>query len=142
MPLAQSIAFNDQGEPVPATGFDYDAVARAVDGEPDTAGDLAGVRQRSLARLMMLFAAPKARRYFGRAFTLRLLALSWAMNPAAHSGKSLSQLARDHKATPQQLSRYAADASRIFGVRNRSQKAHGTRWRSRATSSLRLKVNR
>ena len=35
MPLAQSIAFNDQGEPVPATGFDYDAVARAVDGEQD-----------------------------------------------------------------------------------------------------------
>lgn len=35
MPVAQSIAFDDQGEAVQTVGFDYDAVAREVDGEQD-----------------------------------------------------------------------------------------------------------
>lgn len=94
MPVAPSIAFNDQGEPVPTTGFDYDAVARAVDGEQDTAGDLARVRQQTLARLLhFLTTRANAKRAGQRA---HLLAYLIGQSPS----KNQKQLARQLGVTP------------------------------------------
>ncbi len=121
--MNHALAYDDDGHRVPVVDFDYDAVDRVREPEP------AGADQ--MANLLMWLARPKALRYFGRTFGLKLLALSWVINPAAHSGKSLSRLAREHHVSPQLLSRYAAQASRVFQVRNRSQRTHGTRWRQR-----------
>jgi len=130
--MSHNLAFDDDGGPVQSVGFDYDEIDRV----PEPASN----RGEQLSNMLVWFGSLKAAQYFGRNFTLRLLALSWVCNPAYHEGKSLSQLAREHGVSVQLLSRYCADASRIFAIRNRSQKTHGTRWRNRRTSTPVLKV--
>jgi hypothetical protein len=136
--LAPSIAFDEDHHPVGTVDFDHEAVERAVDGEQG--GDADPQSNRELGNLLLLLTGRKAERYFKRGFSLRLLALSWVKYPASHGGKSLSQLAREHHVSVQLLSRYAAEASRIYGERNYSQKTHGTRWRKRSSSTPRLKL--
>ena len=81
-----------------------------------------------IVNLMDWLEGPRAEAYFGRAFMLRLVALAWVSNPASFQGDSLSEIAQKKGVTVQALSKYAAEASRIFKLRNRSQETHGKRW--------------
>ena len=122
MGTGENISFDDNGNRVPSVDFDF----AALDGSAPA--DAAPER---LSNLLAWLSQPRAVRYFGRAFKFRLLVLAWTMNSAAFDGKSLSALATEQGITPQCLSRYAAEAARIFGFRNRSQVAHGSRWKKR-----------
>lgn len=83
----------------------------------------------ALRNTLEWFGSPAATRYFGRAFSRRLVALAWTLRPECFDGKSLSALAKSRKISKQALSKYSAQASRIFGIRNGSQRAHGRRWK-------------
>ncbi len=113
-------------------GFESGAIV-PVCYPPDTGeapeADAPDERAAQLNRLLEWFTTPAALRYFGPTFERRIVALMWTVNPAVFKGKSLSMLARDMGITKQALSRYAAMASRVFGIRNRAQFAHGGRWR-------------
>ena len=74
-----------------------------------------------MVNMLDWFEGPKAEAYFGPTFALRLLALAWVTKPESFNGDSLSQIARKRGITVQALSRYTVLASRIFGLRNRSQ---------------------
>jgi hypothetical protein len=111
------MAFDDDGNQVPTVDFDY----AALDGEEaePTAQDAD-----TIGNLLAWLGGERATAYFGKAFSHRLLAMSWAADPAQFQGKSLSELARERGLTPAALSKYAAQASKVFGLRNRSQLTH------------------
>jgi hypothetical protein len=110
------MGFDDDGNQVPTVDFDYDA----LDGEaPEPTGT-----DDTIGNLLAWLGGDRATAYFGKAFSHRLTALSWAADPAQFQGRSLSDLARERGLTPAALSKYAAQASKVFGLRNRSQLTH------------------
>ena len=136
--------FDDSGQVVPAVSFDFDAIDARLAGEDQLSSDDTCEPQTpagpdpeerdlslELANLQAWLGSPAAVEYFGSAFNHRMLALIWATAPESYGGKSLSALARERGITPAALSKYAAEASRIFGLKNRSQRAHDSRARQR-----------
>jgi hypothetical protein len=121
-----NIGFDDSGAPVPCYTPD---MAAAIDGPPEAAQSEDDAAR--LANLLQWLATPTAEKYFGHAHKLRVTALAWAMNPSAFGGASLSQLAVSLGVGKAALSKYAAQAARVFGIRNRAQIAHGSRWKKR-----------
>ena len=121
-----NIGFDDDSRPVPSYEPDMGAI---IDGpeKPEPEHEDAA----RLANLLQWLATPTAEKYFGHAHKLRVTALGWAMNPAAFNGQSLAQLAASLGVGKAALSKYAAQASRVFGIRNRAQIAHGSRWKKR-----------
>jgi hypothetical protein len=120
------LAFNDQGEQEPVTQFDYDAIEgarEAVFNRED--------RAMTVEHVMRFLASPQAVEYFGKSHERKIVALAWILNPGQFDGRSLASLAREHGVTPQAMSHFSANAARIFGLRNRSQRAHGSRWKKR-----------
>ncbi len=122
MSLAPDNGF-ENGSPVPVVWPEAVEELPEADAAPDE-------RAEQLNRLLEWFTTPAALQYFGPTFERRIVALMWTVNPAVFEGKSLSMMARDMGVTKQALSHYSAEAARIFKIRNRSQIAHGGRWRS------------
>jgi hypothetical protein len=94
MPLAQSIAFDDQSEVVPSVGFDFASVHTHLDGE-ETSGDTdaAALRRQTLARLFQVLttganAKPLSAKQAGQ--RLHVLAYLTGQSPC----KNQRQLAR------------------------------------------------
>jgi len=117
----------ENGNPVPTAEFDYDALDAAP---PEPSSTPAGTE--TLEAVLRILATPAAIQYFGQTHARKVIALGWVGCPQRYEGKSLAELARETGVTPQAMSRYSALASRLFGLRNRSQRAHGGRWKRRA----------
>ncbi len=111
--------------------IDFDAMDERLGGEPAAPAESHVAQTGDSAEMVNMLDwldGPEARVYFGRSFSLKLLALSWVFNPGKFEGKSLSEVAKERGVTVQCLSKYTSEVSRIYGERNASQKAHGKRW--------------
>ena len=111
--------------------IDFDAMDERLGGEPAAPAESHVAQTGDSAEMVNMLDwldGPEARVYFGRSFSLELLALSWVFNPGKFEGKSLSEVAKERGVTVQCLSKYTSEVSRIYGERNASQKAHGKRW--------------
>jgi hypothetical protein len=113
---------------LPGSDFDYDLVDAHLDGESEVEPASSAEAVGAVRNLLAWLSTPKARRYFGRQFHHRLIALAWVSCPDSFT-LSLSKLAQSNGISKQALSRHAAEASRIFGIRNGAQQAHGTRFK-------------
>lgn len=115
-----------------STDFDWETVYRNLgEGEdeidPEAYVQLAKLLQRFLHWVLAVDLKNKnATLHIGR----RFVALCWTLNPALFEGASLTQLAKQLGTHVPVLSAFTADASREFGVRNRSQ-AHGWNWKAK-----------
>jgi hypothetical protein len=89
------------------------------------------VKAESFDTLVAMLSRPAAVKYFGRTFELHLVALSWVINPSRFGGRSLSDIASEYGVSKQLMSRYASKASRLYGIRNGGQRAHGSRWKKK-----------
>jgi hypothetical protein len=114
---------NDGTEP-----FDFDEVDRRLAGEMDTMSrpeeEFAAF---AVGRLMSWVSREGECRDL-RTIGQRVVALMWTINP---KGQSQGDVAKHFGSNPKLISRYAAEASRKFGIRNRFQ-AHASSGRQKA----------
>ncbi len=124
-----SAAFDESG-PVESVDFDYAEVDRRLAGvETDQSADPA---QPELRNLEAWLCSARGRVFFGPTITRKMAVLRWLVLP----DKSLAALAAEHGCSKSAMSRHAAQAARVFGMRCRPQILHGGRWRkSRSTKS-------
>lgn len=100
--------------------FDWPRVFADLDGEKPPELDERAVE--AIRRLLLWVAGDGVRRrdwlnVAGR----RALALVWVLDPSLLGGESLATIAERLGVTRASLSFYAAEAARVFGVKNRSQ---------------------
>lgn len=114
---------NDGTEP-----FDFDEVDRRLAGETKTMrrheAEFASVVVGHLMRWISRDGDCRDLRTIGQ----RVVALSWVLTP---DGKSQGEVAEHFGSNPKLISRYAAEASRTFGIKNRFQ-SHGSSGRQKA----------
>lgn len=102
--------YPDGGEPEPAAGPDYAALANAI------------------SRIFGGLVDGEMGQDFDRTVGRRVIALVWVVNPtlfAMDEDPSLAHIASRLGISRAALSAYAAKFSREFGLRNRSQAVHG-----------------
>lgn len=102
--------YPDEGDPEPGDSHDYALMANAI------------------ARLFGGLVDGDVAKGFDQTVGRRVIAMIWVVNPelfAMDEAPSLAQLAARLGISRAALSAYAAQFSRQFGLRNRSQAAHG-----------------
>lgn len=97
------------------------------DDPPDLEAERAADEQEKMRTLCDWLSGERATEFFGQAFSRRLVALGWTADPSKFEGMSQSDVAAANGMTKQQLSIYAAEATRIFELKNRGQRAHAAR---------------
>ena len=122
-------AFDDDGQPVGTTEIDFSAMDARLAGEPDHSPDPA---QPELRNLEAWLCSPRGRDFFGVAITRKLAALNWLVR----GEKPLAELAAELGCSKSAVAKHAAEASRIFGLRNRAQIAHGGRLKKRGPQKV------
>jgi hypothetical protein len=120
--------FDDQGRPVPVTGFDYQAV-EAGGHEPEQQDGAAALPLTGddLLHLLEWLSVPELEPVLGREVYLRVVAVAWVLRPEVYGGRSLRALARQIGVSKSALGRHAAAVSRNTGVQNGAQSAHARR---------------
>lgn len=121
-------AFDEDGNQVPTADFPFDEVDERLAGgkEPEPVVSL------ELKNLEAWLCSARGRQFFGVAITRKLAALNWLVS----GEKPLAELAAELGCSKSAVAKHAADASRVFGLRNRAQIAHGGRLKkARSTKS-------
>ena len=116
--------------------FPFDEVFKRLD------GDKTGMEQRdyvamcnALQKILTYLINGKSRsngnRFPSRSISMRVVAFAWALNPSlfGDDGPSMSVITKRLGLNRRLLSRYAAEVSKLFAIRNRIQHAHDWNWR-------------
>ncbi len=123
--------------------FDWDGLARALNEEeelPETEMERLSFALRHLLA-WIITGNRKGGLTDAALIGRRAIALAWVIDPGLHPGSpSLATLGSEVGVTRASLSLWAAEASRLFGVRNRAQEVASRTLQQRAENAHRLRV--
>lgn len=111
--------------PEESTDFDFDAVDKALGSNGDTIDEETMTRLTTALVLLVRWICDVSLRKGADAVVgRRAIALAWVLRPEIFNGQSLSALAAQLGTKKMNLSRWTAEFSRVFHLRNRGQ-SHG-----------------